>query len=86
MQEVVKQVTVRGLYDVLIKKQKKSVSLEDFIHWLELRFLASPTLELRFHDLDTPDVDTVYVLKHSEIAKAITNPEVPSESRAGKGE
>lgn len=77
MKEIKKNVSVNQLYGLLIKKQKKSVSLEDFIHWLEYHFLASPTLELRFHDLDTPDVDTVYALKHQEIAKAIVEKKPP---------
>jgi hypothetical protein len=43
-------------------------------------FLLSPTLELRFHDF-TPDVHLTYILKHSEIAKAIEEKQKPPAPR-----
>lgn len=80
MQEVIKQVTVDELYGVLLAKSKKPVNREDFLFQLMGSFLLSPTLELRFHDF-TPDVHLTYILKHSEIAKAIEEKQKPPAPR-----
>lgn len=82
MKEVVKNVTVPELYNILLRKTKKPVSLEDFKFQLMNSFLLSPTLELRFHDRDKAGVDLIYILKHSEIAKALEPKQVPPAPRS----
>jgi glutathionylspermidine synthase len=81
MNEVTKYVTVRELYEILLKRSGKNVEYDDFLHQLSITFLASPALEHRFHDRDEfKKTDTVYILKHQELAKALeekTMPPVP---------
>jgi hypothetical protein len=80
VQEVIKQVAVWELYDILQAKCTKPINREDFLFQLMDSFLLSPTLELRFHDF-TPDVHLTYILKHSEIAKAIEEKQKPPAPR-----
>jgi hypothetical protein len=80
MREVIKQVTVDELYKILLLKSKKPVAREEFLFQLMDSFLLSPTLELRFHD-DAPGVHLTYILKHSEIAKALEEKQKPPAPR-----
>lgn len=79
MKDIEKQVSVAELYDVLQAKSKKSVSRDDFLFQLSQSFILAPTPELRFHDIDERQgTDTIYILKHSEIAKALEERKVPT--------
>jgi hypothetical protein len=82
MREVIKQVTVKELYDILQAKSKKPVSREDFLFQLMNSFLLSPALELRFHDREKANIDLIYVLKHSEIANALEPEQKPPAPRS----
>jgi len=74
MKTIVKNVTVRELYDILCAKCKlRGLPPPEFDHFvfnLSVTFIHSPAMEMRYHDLQG-NVDNVYVVKHNDIAFAV---------------
>ena len=70
-----KRVTLGELLDVLnvarVREAKPQLTWDVFVYTLSLYFLDHPSLDLRWHDR-TKDEDKIYILPHTEIAKALT--------------
>jgi len=71
-----KHVNPRQLYDILKEKRLKAAleypTYEKFLYQLSETFLASPTLEMRFHSFDKDKLlDVVYIIDNKSLGDAI---------------
>ena len=76
MKQAFKQVTPREFYNILQDIRTKAgleyPTYEKFLYQLSETFLASPTLEMRFHWIDKDQcLDIIYVIDNKSLGDAI---------------
>ena len=69
-----KRVTLAELFDIFNEQRaldgKEKLSWGAFVHSIAVYFLDRPALDLRWHEIGK-DEHKVYILPHTEIAKAL---------------